>query len=178
MIDHRVDDAMQQRHRPFRQDVVRAGAELGNMRDAAALAVVDGDEEIRREEKIRLVRFEGVLGRLEVDAVEDDVEIAAVAFDLGLRFALHGGFDRQLVEAEHVAQDGRIRLGWFRHIRPHRDAIELARRRLGGGGQQQRRVEAVHQFGATASMDEVANQSPTFTLNAAWAAASRATGTR
>ncbi len=146
------------------------------MRNAAALAVVDGDEEIRREEKVRLVCFEGVLGRLEVDAVEDDVEIAAVAFDLGLRFALHGGFDRQLVEAEHVAQDGRIRLGWFRHIRPHRDATSLP---AGPSvGQQQRRVEAVHHFGVTASMDEVANQSPTFTLNAAWAAASRATGTR
>ena len=145
-----------------------------NVRDAAPLAVVDGDEEIRREEKIRLVRFEGVLGGLEVDAVEDDVEIAAVAFDLGLRFALHGGFDRQLVEAEHVAQDGRIRLGWFRHIRPHRDAA-VGLSAAAGERAGSRRSD---QFGATASMDEVANQSPTFTLNAAWAAASRATGTR
>jgi hypothetical protein len=115
------------------------------------------------------VRFKGVLGGLEVDAVEHDVEIAAVTFDLGLRFALHGRLDRQVVEAEHVAQHGGVRVGRFRDIRPHdRPAVR----------QQHRGVEAVDHFGRPAPVDEISNQSPTFTLSAACAAASRATGTR
>ena len=122
------------------------------------------------EEEVGVVRLEGVLGGLEVDAVQDDVEVAAVGLDLRMRLALQRGLDRQLVEAEDVAQHG---------ARPPRSAPRRPPTpRTPLSARQPRRVEAVDQLGATAPVDEVANQSPTLTLSAACAAASRATGTR
>ena len=106
---------------------------------------------------------------MKIDAVEHDVEILAVAFDFGVGFPLHRGLDREFVQAELVAHDDRIGRRRLRHIRPHHDPA--VRRQPG-------RVETVHHCGATVSVDEVANQSPTLTLRAACAAARRATGTR
>ena len=131
---------------------------------------MDRDQELRREEEIRFVRLEAMLDGVEVDPVQDDIEVAVVRFDLRIRLALKGRLDDQLVEAEDVAKHRAVSVGRFRHIRPHHGAA-VARR-------QPRRVEAVDQLGATASVDEVPNQSPTLTLSAACAAASRATGTR
>ena len=170
VIDHRVDDAMQQRDRAFAEHVLRARADLADVRDAAPLAVVDGDEEVRRQEEIGFVRVEAMLDGIEVDAVEHDVEIVAVGLDFRIGLALKGRFDDQLVQAED-ARAARRRLP--RSVPPH---PPTPRRRC--RAQQPRRVEAVDQFGPTASVDEVANQSPTLTLNAACAAARRATGTR
>ena len=147
------------------------------MRKAAALAVVDRHQEVGCQEEVRLGSIELVLGGVEVDAVQHDVEMLAVAFNLRVGFALHGGIDGQFVQTELVAHDRRISLGRLRHIRPHDDLAGLVLRSRGGGGQPSR-VEAVHHFGATVPMDEVTNQSPTFTLKAACAAARRATGTR
>ena len=122
------------------------------------------------EEEIGLVRLEAVLDRVEVDAVQDDDRGSGRSGStFGLRLALERRFDDQLVKAEDVAQHGAVGLGRFADIRPHHGAAVR---------QQPRRVEAVHQLGATASVDEVANQSPTLTLSAACAAARRATGTR
>ena len=73
---------MQQRRRPFGQDEVVARADLEQVRDRAREVVVDGDQELLAEEDVDLVRREAVLRRLEVDAVQDQVEVVAVALDL------------------------------------------------------------------------------------------------
>ena len=52
-----------------------------------------------------------VLGGVEVDAVQHDVEVVAVALDLGMGLALQRGLDGQLVEAEDVAQHRAVGLG-------------------------------------------------------------------
>ena len=46
VIDHGVDDAMQQRDRALGEDVVGAAAQLADMRDAAPLAIMNGDEKV------------------------------------------------------------------------------------------------------------------------------------
>ena len=84
VVHHRVDDAMEQRDRALRQDVVGALAQPGHMGDAAAQAVVDGDQVVRAEEEIRFVGVEEVLLALEVDAVQDQVEVMPVRLDLGV----------------------------------------------------------------------------------------------
>ena len=78
VIDHGVDDAMQERDRAFAEHVLRARADLADMRDAAPLAVVDGDEEVRRQEEVGFVRLEAVLLDVEVDPVKHDVEVPPV----------------------------------------------------------------------------------------------------
>ena len=83
VIDHRVDDAVEQRDRSFAQDlrVARDSARCSS-RDRPRVAVVDGDEIVRAEEEVDVVRVEAVLAALEVDAVQDDVEVAVVGLDL------------------------------------------------------------------------------------------------
>ena len=110
-----------------------------------------------------------MLSGVEIDAVQHDVEVTIVRLDLGIGFALERGFDDELMQAEGFTKYRAVSVGRLRHIRPHDDAAV---------GRQPRRVEAVDQFGTTASVDEIPNQSPTLTLSAACAAARRATGTR
>ena len=78
--------------------------------------------------------FDGV----EVDAVQDDVEIVIVRFDLRIGLALKSRLDDQFVKAEDLAKDHAVRLGRFRDIRPHHGTRLSA--------EQPCRVEAVDQL--------------------------------
>ena len=64
VIDHRVDDAMQQRDRPFGQDLGIARRVIAQLGDRSRVAVVDGDEIIRADEEVDVVGREAVLARL------------------------------------------------------------------------------------------------------------------
>ena len=61
-------------------------------------AVVDRHQEVAAEEEVDVVRGELVLGRLEVDAVENDVQETRVALDLRLVHLPEGVLDGELVE--------------------------------------------------------------------------------
>ena len=63
VVDHRVDDAMEQGHRAFRENVTGALAELGDVGDAAPLPVVNRHQIVRAQEEVRFVRVEQVLAR-------------------------------------------------------------------------------------------------------------------
>ena len=83
-----------------------ARAHLVHLCDRARLPVVDGDEVVGAEEEVGVVRGEVVLAGLEVDAVQDQVEVAVVRLDLR-----DGGtsatrvLDGQRVEVEGVGED-------------------------------------------------------------------------
>ena len=83
VIDHRVDDAVEAARPALRRG--SSGSACTCSRSSAIdarVAVVHGDEVVRAEEEVDVVRREAVLAGLEVDAVQDDVEIAVVGLDL------------------------------------------------------------------------------------------------
>ena len=124
VVDHRVDDSVHQRDRAFRQDVPGPRAQLTDMLDAAALAVVNGDQEVRRQEEVGLAGVERVIRHVEIDAVQNDVEMAAVGLDLGIGLTQQSVLDREFVQAELIAQHGPIGLGRLGHVRPdHSPAV-------------------------------------------------------
>ncbi len=169
VIDHRVDDPVQQRHRALAEDVLGARAQLADVRDAAPLAVVDGDQELRRQEEIGFVRLEAVLGGIEVDPVQHDVEIAIVGLDLGIGLALKRRLDDQFVQAEDVAQDDAV--GSVGSATSAHTTAPLSGDSHAGS---RRSTSSVR----PPLWTKYLNQSPTLTLSAACAAARRATGTR
>ena len=118
------------------------------MGDAAPLAVVDGDQVARGQEEVGVVGVEGVLGRLEVDAVEHHVEHLAVGLHLGMRRPLQRVVDRQLVDAEHLAQHLTVFGRRLDDVGPDH--------RL-GGLTQPRGIDRSHLAGAAIAMDEVAD---------------------
>ena len=58
VVDHRVDDAVQQRRRPLGQHEVVARTDVAQVRDRPRELVVHGDEELLAEEDVDLVRRE------------------------------------------------------------------------------------------------------------------------
>ena len=171
VVDHRVDDAVQQHGRALAEHPRVAGADLADLADRARHARVHGHEEPLAEEEIDVLRPEAVLRGAEVDAVEDQVEIVAVGFDLGMMELRQRVLDRQLVEVEDVGEDARL----------------LRRRADRDRPRPRRRCRAAARPGPPRSTGVVAaalracrpaDQSPTLTCSAACAAASRATGTR
>ena len=82
VVDHRIDDAVKQRHRPFAHQLRVALDGIGELLDRGRVAVVNGDEVVRSEEEVDVVGREPLVAGVKVDAVEDDVEIAVVGFDL------------------------------------------------------------------------------------------------
>src|SRR5262245_56089168 len=130
---------------------------------------MDGDEKLRAQEEVDVFGRETVLGGLEVDAVQDDVEVIAVGFDLGMVQFAEGVFDRQLVKVEDVAEDFAFLRGRLVQIHPDQHAAPWFK----PGG-----VHSIDLLSGPAFVLEDADQSPTLAASAACAAASRATGTR
>ena len=119
MIDHRVHDAVQQRHRTFPQDVRVLSAHVAHPGDAARLAVVDGDQVVGTKEEVHVPGAEFVLARVEVDAVEDDVQVAVVRLHLRVVDVAERVLDGEGVEVEGVREDGLSRLGrWSHQVHP------------------------------------------------------------
>ncbi len=148
VADHRVDDAMHQRHRPFGQDVPALAAQLGYMGDAAPLAVVHRHEELAGDEEVGVVGIEGVFAGVEVDAVEHDVEQVAVSLDLGMRGFAERVLDRQLVDAEHIVEQHAVFDRRLRHVGPHVGAAAW---------NEPRRVEGLDGGGPAVAVHEVTN---------------------
>ena len=67
-----------------------------------------GHQELLAEEDVDLVRREAVLRGREVDAVQDQVEVVAVALDLGGLDLLERVLDGELVEGERLDEDARF----------------------------------------------------------------------
>ena len=57
--------------------------------------------------------------RLEVDAVQDQVQVVAVGLDLGMVDLGERVFDRQLVEVEDVGEESALRPVWARSRSTH-----------------------------------------------------------
>src|SRR5262249_55597752 len=120
--------------------------------------------------EVDVVGPEAVLRRVEVDAMEDQVEIVAVRFDLRILEVAEGVFHRQLVEVKE----------------PREDLPPLFGRRVGqvdpdehaGGGSEPRRIDPIGGTRPPVGVRVDPDQSPTFTWSAACAAARRATGMR
>ena len=164
-----VDDPVHQRGGPLAERHRIARADLRHLLDGPRLVRVDRDEVVRPEEEIDVVRLETVLGSLEVDAVQDDVEEGAVRFDLRMVGRAEGVFHRQLVEVEDVRQDAPFTGARVEHVDPEMNAAA----RL-----EPRRIHVVRRSRRAAGVDVDLDQSPTLTCSAACAAASRATGMR
>ena len=165
----RVDDAVQQRARAFAEHAVVARADLGHAQNRTRRAVVKGDEILRPEEEIDFLRPELVLTRLEIDAVQDQIEVVAVGLDLRMMDFGERVLDGQLVEVKRVGEYpgffwcGRTQVG------PHPDpAVGLQ-----PGG-----IHTVDNRRGPALVLVDGDQSPTLTCSAACAAARRATGMR
>jgi hypothetical protein len=169
VVHERVDDAMQEPHGAIGHHERVAQREVPHVGDAAPAAVVHGHEQGRREEEVDVVRGEAVRVGLEVDAVQDDVEVAVVRLDLRVVAGLERVLDRQLVKAEDLGEH--TGLGWSGLLQVGPDQHAAPGTKPGG-------IETIDRLGPAVPMHEVANQSPTLTFRAAWAAASRATGTR
>ncbi len=118
VVDHRVDDAVQQRRRPFGQHEVVARADVAQVRQRAREVVVHGHQELLAEEDVDLVRREAMLRGREVDAVQDQVEVVAVALDLGGLDLLERVLDGELVESERLGEDARFLFGRALQIDP------------------------------------------------------------
>src|SRR3954468_753100 len=128
-----------------------------------------GHEVLRPQEEIDIPGAEAVLARVEVDAVQDQVEEIAVRLDLRMVTFTECVLDRELVEVKHVGQDLRFLRAWTIEVDPHPHA---ALRREPGG------VHPIDDLGGPAFVFVDGDQSPTLAPSAACAAASRATGTR
>ena len=67
--------------------------------DAARSAVVHGDQVVGAEEEIDVARGELVFARAEIDAVQDEIEIAVVALDLRVMRVVQRILDRRAGES-------------------------------------------------------------------------------
>src|SRR5262245_30460537 len=106
---------------------------------------------------------------MEIDAVQDHIEQVGIRFDLRVLRRLHRVLDGEGMQAEEVAEQRGVGGVWLADVSP--DPYAAARF-------QPCAIDVVQAFSPTAAMNVVRNQSPTFTCNAACAAASRATGIR
>src|SRR5256885_178482 len=89
--------------------------------------VVDIAEAIseRLGDRLKLVGREVVCGRAEVDAVEDQVEVAFVALDLGMMHGRKRVLDRELVEGEDLAEHACFVGRRIREVDPDLEAATL-----------------------------------------------------
>src|SRR5215212_8158007 len=130
---------------------------------------MDRHEELRPEKEVDILRLKTVFRRAEVYAVQDQVEIIAVGFNLRVvRFAQRV-LDGQLVEVEDVAEHSGLFGGRTIQIDPHPHAAAW----LEPG-----RIHAVDRPCGPPFVHLNTDQSPPLADSAACAAASRATGTR
>src|SRR6476469_6087137 len=130
---------------------------------------MDGDEILRPEEEVDVLRGEAVLGGAEIDAVKNEIQVVAVRFDVWMVQFAEGILDGQRVKMKDVGQDSRFFRGRLIEIDPDRHAAS----RLDPG-----RVHPVDDLSGPTLVFVNGDQSPTLTASAACAAASRATGTR
>ena len=105
VVHHRVDDAVQQRRRALAERAVIARADAANLGERARDAGVNGHQELFAEKEVDVLGLEAMLRFAEVDAVQDQVEIVAVGFDLGMVNLAQRILDRQFVEVEHAGED-------------------------------------------------------------------------
>ncbi len=167
VIHHRVDDAVHQRRRALPEDPAVPRADVSHLADRSRDARMNGDQVAVAEEEIDVLRVEGVLARLEIDAVEDDVQVVAVGLDFRMVNLGDRILDRQLVELEYVGQDPHFTRIGVDDVHPHPHPAVMA---------EPVRFHPIDQPGGTVLVSVDRNQSPTFTCSAACAAASRATG--
>ena len=93
---------------PSDEDVAVPLTHLVHLLDRARLAIVHGHQVVRAEEEVGVVRREAMLGRAEIDAVEDQVDVAVVRLNLRVRHVGNGVLDGQRVEVEGVGQDTKL----------------------------------------------------------------------
>ena len=120
VIDHRVDDPVEQRDRSLGHDLRVPGDVLLELGDRSRVAVVDRDEVVRADEEVDVVRGETLSARLEVDAVQDRVQVAVVRFDLRVMQLRPRVLDRQRMEPRTCRSGSAIRESTARPGRPRR----------------------------------------------------------
>ena len=79
------------------------------------------DEIVRPEEEVDVARGEPVLLLPEVDAVQDQVEVAVVGFDLGMVDRAERVFDGERVKMKDVGQEPAFLGRRCREVNPERD---------------------------------------------------------
>jgi hypothetical protein len=78
---------------------------ITKLADRRRVAVVDSDEIVRAEKEVDVVGLETVIAGMEVDAVQDDVQVAVVGLGLRVLDRAPRVLDRQRMERERVAQN-------------------------------------------------------------------------
>jgi hypothetical protein len=151
VIDHQVDDAVHQRDGPLGEDLAVPLTHGMHLLDRARLAIVHGHQVVRAEEEVRVVRREAMLRRAEIDAVEDQVDVAVVGLDLRVRHVGNRVFDGQRVKVEGLRQDPELfgRRGCKIHPQHH----------IAAGAKPFRR-DRLHAFGDVLALEEDGNHSP------------------
>ena len=126
---------------------------------------MDGDQVVGAEEEVDVVRREAVLRCLEVDAVQDQVEVAAVALDLRVMDLGERVLDRQLVEVEDVGEDAALLGRRAPRDRPRRSRRSREQPRgldgVGALGVGRRDDEDGHRCTADGNEDREAGSTPT-----------------
>ena len=103
---------------------------------------MDGDQELLADEEIHVLRLEVVLALAEVDAVEDQIQVVAVRFDLRMVDLAERILDSEIVEFEDVGQDSRFVRCRIAQIDPDPDAA---------AGLQPGRIDLLDAFGGLRS---------------------------
>ena len=140
VVDHRVDDPIQQHARPLAEEPIVLVAEVVDLAERPRHARMHRHQVLRAEEEVDVLGLEAVLRGREVDAVQDQIEVVAVGFDLGMVRLAHRVFDGELVEVKHVGEDARLLRGRAVEVDPHPDPAA----RLEPGG-----VHLVDRLGGT-----------------------------
>ena len=83
---------------------------------------MDGDQKLLADEEIHVLRLEVVLALTEIDAVEDQIQVVTVRFNLGMVDLAERILDREIVEFEDVGQDPRFVRRRIAQIDPDPDA--------------------------------------------------------
>jgi hypothetical protein len=104
-VDHRVDQPVEERHRPFVHQLRVADDRIVQRLDGRRVPVVNGDQVVGAEKEIDVMGRDAGLAGVVVDAVQDHVEVAVVGLDLRVLQLGAGVLDRQRVEREAVAED-------------------------------------------------------------------------
>ena len=125
MIDHAIDDAVEQNAGTFGQDVLVAGADVELGLNRPGRRMVHRDEEIAAQEEVDVVRGDPLLPLGRLDAVENQVEKALVGLNLRMVHLGERILDGQLVEVKDVMEQVPVGVGRGQDVHPDR----LRRRR-------------------------------------------------